>query len=133
MGKRLLLCVVFLGLLCCEPILAQDVGVPDTIYYGDQGYAYAIPGGSFYVPVYLFSDQTISGLDFAIEYGAGTIFPTWDSTSKVGTDLMNTNYFDLGFPLSSPASIDGIATDTLLTGGVCLSQSAYLPPGRHHL
>lgn len=133
MSKRLLLCVVFLGLLCHGSIMAQDVGVPDTIYYGDQGHAYAIPGGSFYVPVYVVSDQAITGLDFAMEYGAGMIFPTWDSTSKVGTDLMGTNYFDLGFPLTSANSIDGIATDTLLTGGVSLSQSSYLPPGRHYL
>lgn len=109
---------------------AEDTGIPDTLYYGDDGQAYGYPDGAFRIPIYITSDQHIIGLSYGIEYGlGGYIEPVWDSLTDYGTIFDEGDYLEMGHLLYSNASINGIAPDTVCVGGVGINNP--LPPGKY--
>lgn len=107
---------------------AQDTGVPDTLYYGDDGKAYCYPGSIFRVPVYITTDQELMAVQIGMEYGSGSMCPTWDSISECGGIMMDGNYLDLGIFLDS-SSINGVCPDTLGYAGIAMFN--LLPMGKY--
>ncbi len=111
------------------PVLGQDTGVPDTVYFGDHGKAYGYQGGIFRVPVYLAVDQAIGGLSLGIEFGLQPSGIVYDSLSKFGSIFMLGPYFDLIGPFANKYGIDNLGIDTLGLGGVALDNPG--PAGRY--
>lgn len=116
-------------LLLCAPLLAQDLGVPDTVYFGDQGKAFGYSGGVYRVPVYVTTDQEIYGICLGMEFGINSSGQIYDSLSIYGSILMGTNYLDLGGMHINLNSLHPPNPDTVLFGGA--AQHHPLPVGRY--
>jgi hypothetical protein len=129
--SRTLLGLATMIFLLAVPLVAQDIGMPDTVYFGYQGKAYGYPGGIYRVPVYIYSDQSVLGIELGLEFGLGSSPQVYDSLSKIGTIFLFNQYFDLtghGLVVSTnsdnlvnPDTIGfmGIGTDYPLPPGLC--------------
>jgi hypothetical protein len=130
MSNRLFQTISLLvAILIGQAALAQDPGVPDTVYFGQDGKAYSHPGNRFRIPVYITSDEYLAGLSIGLEYGFTAISPQYDSVSKLGSVFMDGSYFEIGQVMTNEGSINGIMPDTLCMGGAAINNS--LPPGKH--
>ena len=119
-------------LLFSIPLLAQDTGVPDTVYFGDHGLAYGFSGGVYRIPVYLTCDQAVAGMSVGMEYGLGASGQVYDSIGKFGSVFWNQPYFDLTHGLiTNTSSTNPPNPDTLGIGGA--SMASPLPAGRYKL
>lgn len=122
-----LMLMLFLASLPC---FAQDFGVPDSVYFGDNGKAYCLVTGQFYVPVYITTDQEIAGLTVGMEYDSPDFTPVADSASVLGSIFMEDNYLDLtGFLFNNYP--DGVLPDSVLMGGAAMINQ--LPTGSYLL
>lgn len=116
--------------LMVSSLAAQDDGIPDTVYYGDDGKAYSYPDGIFRVPVYITTDRELSGISLGMEFGLGYMSPTADSAGTWGSIFMEDNYLDLtGVLLNDYDGVDGVMPDTVLVGGAAMMKP--LPAGKY--
>jgi hypothetical protein len=132
-AKKILLGVAVVLLALTTVGYAQDTGIPDTVYIGQNGKAFATPGGFYRVPIYLSTDQNIMGLNIGIEFGINSSGQVFDSMSLLNSVFSMHNYFDLtdnglflgvgGIDLNNP--------DTVGFGGACRFNP--LPPGSYRL
>ncbi len=134
MHKLQLLVASVVTIVCLSaPLLAQDTGIPDTVYYGDNGKAYGYSGGVFRVPVYVTSDQSLQGICLGMEFGLNTSGLVFDSLSKLGSIFWNNQYFDVSnhFLMTNLLGCNPPNPDTVGFGGA--SNSRPLPAGRYKL
>jgi hypothetical protein len=118
-----------IALTAYSPLLAQDTGIPDTVYFGEEGKAYGSPSDLFSIPIYIVTDQELNGISIGIEYGLdGYVEPVWDSISEIGSIFDQTDYFDLIHGAIGEAAIDGVPPDTLCISGAALFYN--IPPGK---
>jgi hypothetical protein len=130
MSNRLFQTISLLvAILIGQAALAQDPGVPDTVYFGQDGKAYSHPGNLFRIPIYITNDDDLMGISFGLEYGFTAISPQYDSVSIFGSVFMYHNYFDLGHVYVSDNSVNGGMPDTLCLGAVAMD--SVLPPGKY--
>jgi hypothetical protein len=106
----------------------QDSGIPDTVYYGADGYAYGYPGGIVNIPIYFFTDVQLNGVQVGMEYGMDGYPLVFDSCGEFNTIFMEDNYLDLT-GLICQQSTDGVNPDTMLSGGAAIFKP--LPAGRY--
>ncbi len=121
------------GLLVLLPppeAYSQDTGVPDTVYYGDNGTAYGLPGGTFKIPFYIATDQPIRAFATGMEYFGNGVMPIYDSVSTLFATPGVPELFTL-LPIQGFPHLDGIAPDTIGLVGLTLSQ--FLQPGRYKM
>ncbi len=126
-----LLVSVALAFLVCNTINAQDTGIPDTVYFGDQGTAHGLAGGVFKVPIYMVSDQAVIAVQPGMEMLPLNPNIVFDSVSTVFASPETWAVFDgLSFRAYTYVG-DGILPDTI--GMVGLGIHAPLSPGRYKL
>ncbi len=116
-------------LTASSPLFAQDSGIPDTVYFGEEGKAYGSSGNIFSIPIYIITDQELIGINIGIEYGLdGYVEPVWDSISEIGSIFDQTDYFDLIHGVTGETAIDGVLPDTLCISGAAMLR--FIPPGK---
>lgn len=116
-------------LLASVPCSAQDTGIPDTVYFGDEGKAYCFPSGDVYVPVYITTDQDIRGLTLGMEFESPDFMPVPDSAGTWGSIFSEDNYLDLTGLIYNANNVDGVPPDTVMVGGAALTKD--LPAGKY--
>ncbi len=111
-------------------VLAADPGVPDTLYFGEDGKAFGILNGNYKVPVFFTCDEPVNAFNFGMEFG--TLHPgvAFDSVSIAASSPEVVVAFELlGFGQYS-ITLEGTLPDTVPLAAIGNNS---LPPGRYKL
>lgn len=94
-GVRKFIWVVAVLLMFAAPLLAQDIGNPDTVYFGDNGKAYGFTGNVYRIPVYIGTDQVLMAVSLGMEFGLNLTGQVYDSVSLAGSIFEQGSYCEL--------------------------------------
>ena len=131
MSVRLLLTVFLVAGMLTAGATAQDSGIPDTCYFGDQGEAWVYPGDLVCLPVYIATDVNIVGVLVGIEYGFDDYEIHYDSAGTFGTIFMEGNYLSITGLVGMDGNSDGINPDSVAIGGAGFGNGDELPIGSY--
>lgn len=126
-----LITFIILCLFMSASAIAQDEGIPDSLIAGENGKAFAYPGGKVRVPIYYWSDTPLLGFQIGLEYGLGGEVVTYDSVSTLFS-IVAEGYFALAFFVED-GHINGVMSDSIGLGGISIDYEHAGPTGKHKL
>lgn len=117
--------------LAVPAALGQDEGIPDSLIIGEDGKAFAYPGGKVRVPIYYWADNPIFAFQSGVEYGLGGEIAIFDSVSTLFS-VVAEGYFGLVFFVED-GHINGVMSDSIGLGGISVDNEHASPPGKHKI